>query len=672
VIDIDEVVKYSRHLKLLYVEDNMDSREMTSMILEDFFDDILVAVDGQDGLEKFEKNDIDLVVTDINMPKLNGLEMIEKIREIDEDIPILILSAHNEDDFFIRSIKLGVDGYLLKPIDTDQLILMIDKIAKKYRYINEAKSNLHLLKEYQKATNASSIVSKADKRGFITFVNDKFCEISGYDSSELIGKPHNIIRHPDNPKSIFKDMWHTIKDKREIWHGLVRNRAKNGKSYYADSVVMPILDIDGNILEYISLRNDVTDIMSPAKQLNDAIRNAKEPILIYLKLDKFEMIEEFYDNETIEMIQDRVALSLQDSFSKSYDFDKIYQLGYGEYAFIIEKSQYFIDEKSFVLRLREIQKSINSKKISLNDIIFDISVIISLAYKKDKILESVKLGIRKLLNCKQNIIVANNLADIGQNQAKKNMKTVSMIKNAIENSKIISYFQPIIDNKTKQIVKFESLVRLIDETNQVLSPFHFLDIAKKSNYYTQITDIVLENSFDMLKNCNKDISINLSALDMEQSTTREKVLQLLRGYRDIASRVIFEVLEDENIKNFDLVKEFISKVKEFGVQIAIDDFGAGYSNYERLLEYQPDIIKIDGCLIRDIETSTYSLSVVKSIVTFAKEQNIKTVAEYIENEAIYEIVKRLGVDYSQGYYFGKPESVENCKVKIENMEQQVV
>lgn len=339
MIDIDEVVKYSRHLKLLYVEDNMDSREMTSMILEDFFDDILVAVDGQDGLEKFRENDIDLIVTDINMPKLNGLEMIEKIREIDRDIPILILSAHNEDDFFISSIKLGVDGYLLKPIDTDQLILMIDKITKKYRYINEAKSNLHLLQEYQKATNASSIVSKADKRGIITFVNDKFCEISGYDSSELIGKPHNIIRHPDNPKSIFKDMWHTIRDKKEIWYGLVRNRAKNGKSYYADSVVVPILDMDGNILEYISLRNDVTDIMSPAKQLNDAIKNAKEPILIYLKLDKFDMIEEFYDNETVEVIQDRVALSLQDSFSRVYDFDKIYQLGYGEYAFIIDKSQ---------------------------------------------------------------------------------------------------------------------------------------------------------------------------------------------------------------------------------------------------------------------------------------------------------------------------------------------
>ncbi len=96
-------------------------------------------------------------------------------------------------------------------------------------------------------------------------------------------------------------------------------------------------------------------------------------------------------------------------------------------------------------------------------------------------------------------------------------------------------------------------------------------------------------------------------------------------------------------------------MKKFGVKIAIDDFGAGYSNFERLLDYQPDLLKIDGSLIRDIETNSYSKSVVKTIVAFAKEQNIETIAEYVENGNIYKILKKMGVDYSQGYYFGKPE-----------------
>ena len=136
---------------------------------------------------------------------------------------------------------------------------------------------------------------------------------------------------------------------------------------------------------------------------------------------------------------------------------------------------------------------------------------------------------------------------------------------------------------------------------------------------------------------------------------RNIIINLLESHKDDAHRIIFELLEDESIKDFSVVKKFISKVKEYGVKIAIDDFGAGYSNFERLLDYQPNILKIDGCLIRNIEESSYSLSAVKSIVTFAKEQNLQTVAEFIENEAIYKIIKNIGVDFSQGYYFGKPE-----------------
>lgn len=660
MIDIEKILQYSQQLNLLYVEDNDDSREMTSMVLSDFFRDIITAVDGADGFEKFKNNHIDIILTDINMPELNGLQMIEKIREVDEDIPILVLSAYNEDDYFVGSIKLGVDGYLFKPIDIDQLVSTLARIVKKHQYMNEAKNYFHLLKEYQKATNAGSIVSKTDKKGIITFVNDKFCQISGYSKDELIGKNHNIIRHPDSPQSIFDDMWHTIKDKKDIWKGIVRNRTKENKSYYVDTIIMPVLDIDGHILEYISLSNDITDIMNPSKQLNDAVKNAKEPILVYLKLDNFSIIEEFYDNETIEKIEEKTTFAIQETFSKVYNFEKVYQLGNGEYAFIIEKSIYFKDEKSFIKEIKKCQNLLNSRTIYLKDIKYDISAVISLAYEKDKILESVKLGVKELMHLREDFIVANNLALKAQESAKNNMKIISLIKYAIENSKIVSYFQPIVNNKTKKIEKLESLVRLIDKNSQVLLPSFFLDIAKKSNYYTQITYQVLENSFAMLELCDEEISINISIVDLEQPRIREKIFIFLENYKDMAHRVIFEILEDENIKKPNQIKDFITEVKKKGVKIAIDDFGAKYSNYERLLYYQPDILKINGTLIKDIDKNEYSFSVVKSIVTFAKEQNITTVAKFVENEAIYNIVKNLGVEYSQGYYFGKPLSVYDC------------
>ena len=118
--NLEQTIEYSWNLKLLYVEDNQSARATALDIFEDFFENITVAVNGADGLEKLNKNEIDIIITDINMPKLTGIEMIKKIREFDKDISILILSAHNETSFFMESIKLGVAGYLLKPIDIDQ------------------------------------------------------------------------------------------------------------------------------------------------------------------------------------------------------------------------------------------------------------------------------------------------------------------------------------------------------------------------------------------------------------------------------------------------------------------------------------------------------------------------------------------------------------------------
>ena len=192
----------------------------------------------------------------------------------------------------------------------------------------------------------------------------------------------------------------------------------------------------------------------------------------------------------------------------------------------------------------------------------------------------------------------------------------------------------------------------------MLSPHQFLEISKKGNYYNKITMRVLENSFKFLKSVNTELSINISSLDIEKEDTRNKIFELLSTYAEDSNRIVFELLEDESVKDFRVIKYFIRKVKKYGVQIAIDDFGVGYSNFERLLEFEPDILKIDGSLIRNITTNAYSRNIVETIVAFAIKQNIKTVAEFVENKEIFDVLNVIGVDYSQGYYFGKPEKLE--------------
>jgi len=651
--DISTVINYSKELKLLYVEDNVLARDATLIIFNDFFDEVIIGVDGEDGFHQFENHDIDIIITDINMPRLNGLEMTKKIRKKNKDIPILVLSAYNESNFFMDSIKLGVDGYLLKPIDITQFIEALNKIIEKIKIINE----VYLLQQYQDITDISTIVSKTDIDGNITYVNDAYCKLSEYSCRELLGRNHNIFRYPSTDSSIYTELWNTIKNKKSIWQGILKNRSKNGRTFYLETTIKPVLNRDGKVVEYISIKNDITNTMDQKKRLIDITNNANDFIVILLKIESFEDIEKYYGQELAQELEEKFSNRLLSHISAELNFEHIFILGDGEYAIIKEREKCHRDDAELKKELLIAQQNINDSVIELDDIEYDISVIISISYGKDSY-ENAKYGLKELQKTKQNFIFSNNLIELEREQAQHNLDTLKMIKCALENDNIITYFQAIIDNTTKKIHKYETLVRLITPDGRVLTPYHFLDISKKGKYYYQITKKVLEQAFKVLNKCDKEISINLSAIDIEKKTTREHIFTLLNKYAKETSRITFELLEDEEMKDFHVIKEFIVAVKKFGVKIAIDDFGAGYSNFERLLDYQPDIIKIDACLIKNIVTDTYSFNVVQTIVSFAKKQNIQTVGEYVENEAIYNVLKKLGIDFSQGYFFGKPNRLK--------------
>ena len=651
--DLKSIISITQTLKLLYVEDNEEMRETALEILSEFFSDIIVAVDGLDGLEKFQAHHFDLIITDITMPNMNGLEMLEKIYENNQDVLSLIFSAYNEEKYFTQSIKLGVEGYLLKPIEFEQFINVLDKIIQKV----EALRSYQQLKQYKEIVDYSAIVSVISPDGKVTYVNDAFTAISGYTRKELEGYNYHEATKNEQKKHINDEIWRTIKEEKKIWRGVTKNVSKQGAVYYLDSTIKPILDKNGNILEYMAVRHDVTDIMNPLRQLNDFIKTSKLPMVILIKIENFDNIENFYGQNIIQDMEENFAKQLLTFVPDEMTLRNIFVLKNGEYAIAVDKTNCKRDDDEILTLLKELQSHVEDAHINIGDLDYDISIVISCAYG-EKVLENAKYGMRILEESNQRVILANNLADQEYQQASENIKVLKMVKTAIEGQKIISYFQPIVDNKTQKIVKYESLVRLIDENDKILAPFFFLDISKKGKYYTQITSMVLDNAFKALSLTDKDISINLSALDIEKESIKEKLFFLLKTHEGSGNRIVIELLEDEDFKDFEVIKSFISEVKSMGVKIAIDDFGSGYSNFERLLDYQPDILKIDATLVKNIVTSSFSLSTVKTMVIFAKEQNMEVIAEFVENEEIYKILCSLGVDYSQGYYFGKPDILQ--------------
>jgi EAL domain-containing protein (putative c-di-GMP-specific phosphodiesterase class I) len=470
----------------------------------------------------------------------------------------------------------------------------------------------------------------------------------------LIGKSHNIIRHPDNPKELFKDLWETIKDKKSLWKGIIKNKTKNGDNYYVKSIIQPILDSDGEIQEYIALRDDITHIMNPRRQLKDKLKEHKEALLVIFKIDNYETLLNFYEEEDILQIETLISEKISNLLKDELKEFSFYNLENGELAFFTENFEY---RESIKELFENIHKDLTNIYIKANDIEYQPSLLISFAYGTENLLEDAEDGLKELRSSDSFIKLSNGLFLESKKEMSKNIQTINMIKTAIENEKIVSYFQPIVDNKTQEVFKYESLVRLIDESGKVVSPFFFLDISKKAELYTKITNIVLENSFKKLLEIKQKISINISPIDIETKRIKERIYELLEEYKDSANRVSFELLEDENIKSFNEVTEFIKVVKSYGVTISIDDFGSGYSNFERLSFYSPDIVKIDGSLIKDIDTNEHSQNLVETIVSFSKKEGLKTVAEFVENESIFNKLKDMGIDYSQGYYFGKPEEL---------------
>lgn len=653
---IEKLIDQCRPLTLLYVEDDAKTREAILMILREFFSTIHVAQDGEEGLKLYEDNaqTIDLIITDITMPKRNGIEMIECIRKENKDVIIIVFSAHNDASYFAQTIEIGVDGYLLKPLKTNQLFQTLSRSVEKISLRKEYLANLNLLEQYKAITNKSSIISKTDTKGIITYVNEKFCQISGYKESELIGKPHNIVRHPDMPPSAFKELWNTIQNK-QTFQGVVKNRARNGDPYYVKTTIQPILNAQGEIEEYISLRHDITEIMSDKKQLFDYLEANKLSVLILVQIEDYDTLEKFYDRSSVDKIEQIFGKTLLYLMPNLWGFQRVYHLENGLYAFAIDRRSCQATEEAIQEVLEKLLANIKEYIVKLEGIEYDISAICSFTYGVFRIFEDAKIGIEKAIKEKLSIVYADGLSGIEHENALKNIETIHTIRSALDNKKVVSYFQPIVNNLTLEVEKYESLVRIVDESGRVLSPFHFLDVAKKGRYYSKITRIVLDNSFLALSQTDKSISINLSVFDIERDEIREYIYSLLQTYQKNSHRIVLELLESDDIKDFNLIKTFIQSVKRFGVKIAIDDFGTGYSNFERLLEYKPDIIKIDGSLIKNIQTNRHNRSIVEMIVSFAKKQHIQTVAEFVENQEIFHIVQALGIDYSQGYAFGKPE-----------------
>ncbi len=289
----------------------------------------------------------------------------------------------------------------------------------------------------------------------------------------------------------------------------------------------------------------------------------------------------------------------------------------------------------------------------------DLQVIGGISYisscSREDLLSSAELALKMARDEKSPIFHCKNPA-ILRSRFQDNINWSVLLRNALENDKIFPVFQPILNNKTGKIEKFECLVRMQSHDNKIIEPENFLAVSKKTDMYYSLTRKMIEKSFKKFENLPYFFSINLSIKDIENRDLNQFIIRKLKDYSR-PEAVIFEITEGESIHNYDEINRFIRVVKRYGSKVAIDDFGSGYSNFNHIIQMDIDFLKLDASLIKPLGSDKNSEIMVQSIIHFAQKINVRTIAEYVSNDKIHSIVSGLGVDYSQGYFIGKPARI---------------
>lgn len=378
----------------------------------------------------------------------------------------------------------------------------------------------------------------------------------------------------------------------------------------------------------------------------------KKPGLFLLCMDNYTLNENFFGSDIVEKL-DKIFLDTLKNFSLSLPKFTIYHISNGKYAILIDSINFSSKEaEDFCLNLIDY---IKQNRFSYD--IYEFYVNVTIAYAQtdlNTLYEDTNAILSAAICQKKEYLLSEGNIDRLKNTIKENLKVLKIIKQALKDDKIVPFFQPIYNNKTSQINRYEALVRMYDDNYDIVLPQpYFLEAAKKGKLYPYITKLLFNKVAQKIREHGCEISINLSSLDIEDPIMRDFLLKQMQNNKDIMDKMIFELLEDKETNSYKIIKEFIKTAKSYGAKIAIDDFGSGFSNFIRIIEFEPDIIKLDGSLIKDIDRSKASRQTVETIKVFADKIGAKTVAEYVYNKTIFEIVNEIGIDYSQGYYIGK-------------------
>jgi diguanylate cyclase (GGDEF)-like protein/PAS domain S-box-containing protein len=587
-----------------------------------------------------------------------------------------------------NNIKVILPIYIVTFILGIVFISLYFWILQKQKFSEEKLSLMSLVFK-----NSKEGIIITDEKSNILEINNSFIYATGYTQDEIVGKNPSVLQSGWHDEEFYRNMWDKI-EKYGFFEGEVTNRRKNGESYLEWLRIYRIKNNSGNVTNYIGIFSDITkqketeneiyrlahyDTLTRlpnrhlfnqnlAEIIDEANQNHTKVALLFIDLDNFKYINDAFGHYIGDKFLQKVAKRIENIINKK---DMTARLGGDEFVVIVnnyESDQY----------IKNITKNIISSltkpfSISNEDIFTSASIGISVfpqdAQNKDELIKHADMAMYiAKRNGKNNYQIFDKNSDENTHER---FSIETMLHTALDNNEFVLFFQPQVDIINNKVVAFEALIRWNTPNKGIISPDKFIPIAEETGLIHSIGEWILEESFIMLKSLHVrgnqvNGSINLSIIQLKNTNIVNKIINLIEKHSIRPENIKLEITESVLMEDIDEFILILNKLSDLGFKISIDDFGTGYSSLNYLKRLPIDELKIDKSFIQDILIDKNDTQIVSAIISIAKALELKIVAEGVEHKEEVELLRELGCDKIQGYYFSKPLKKDDFLNYIDN------
>ncbi len=686
----------TRPFSLLTVDDEEAIRSGVAAYFEDSGFVVSEASDGLAALELIREQRPDIVITDLRMPRMDGLELIDAVKAEFENLPIIVLSGTGVLADAIDALRRGAWDYLTKPIqDLQELEIIVHRslerarlVAENRRYQTNLESviqerTVQLRKLFAAVEQSANSVVITDADGVIEYANPKFCQITGYSLTEVMGKKPGILKSGHQPPELYEDLWNTIKSGKE-WRGEFRNKRKNGTMFWEQCSIAPIRNEECEITNYLGIKEDITARKAQEEVLSwqashDALtglhnryylethissvimkmdRSKQHLSVLLVDIDNLKFVNDTFGHE----FGDHLLREISSRLEKAACPECLVSRFLGDEFVLVPVLS---DKPDRAVYLAERVKEMLSVIFNVDGIDVPVTAsigVVSLSDESDNVdslLRNAESAMYEAKRLGRNTIVFYN-SEFHQRVQHRLMMERAMHR-ALENNDFSLHYQPQIDSSSGVVYGVEALLRWnTPKDMEPVSPAVFVPILEETSLIVPVGVWVLREACNQMVAWQKAglppmrLSVNISAVQFRRGDLVETVRSVLSESGFDPGLLCLELTESVLMVDTAHAQEKLTELRSLGLSLSLDDFGTGYSSLSYLSRMPVQELKVDQSFIRRIHHAVTDAAVVNTIIAMGQELGLELVAEGVETEEQRSHLNDRGCNSMQGFLFSRP------------------